>query len=318
MPKYVSNGCNTLWDIFQKIVPTPFYELFGRWDTSKGKYIITARQCPFTPTDWRGLPIYIIKPIILREYNIGDDDSDVYTVFYATAPSFGYTNNMVMVIDNLHKNIIVDDELWKKYGYRPLNVEMSFLKRDEIQPNDIEGALKRIGQLLYDWYVNNERFLSGVISVISYEDDTMKYPSIGGRLAMLGGEFYIDQIQRRWTYGQSPTSEIQVLRGGVYESSGSYSSPINGLGKRLLAFEEMRPAQDNSIATVMGKNDASVNTASTLPETYTVKSGDTLRSIAQSVYGSQTKWKPIYYANTSKISNPDIIQVGIVLTIPKE
>jgi hypothetical protein len=234
-------GVNTLYDILRKIIPEPMYELFGRWDAAKGKYVITARQCPFSAGDWKALPIYAIKPIILKEYTIGASDSDVYTVYYGVAPSFGYTNNLVMVVDNLHKNIVVDEELWKKYGYRPLSVELSFLKRSDIQPNDIESALTETANLLHEWHRHNERFLSGVISVISYEDDAMKYPSIGGRLAMLGGEFYIDQIQRRWTYGQSPTSEINVSRGGVYDN-GAYSGSINGLGKRMKEFERQSGA----------------------------------------------------------------------------
>jgi hypothetical protein len=232
-------GVNTLWDIAKKIVPEPMYELFGCWDTEKEKYVITARQCPFRPDDWKNLPSYKIKPTILKEYNIGDDDSEASTVFYATAPSFGYTNNMIMVVDNLHKNIKVDEEKWKKYGYRPLSVELSFLKRDEIQPNDVENSLVEIGKMLESWYKDNDRFLSGIFSVISHEDDSMRYPAIGGRLEVLG-EFYIDEIKRKWNYGSSPTSEIKVIRGGQYSNDGKYMGPIPNLGKRLQELEEMR------------------------------------------------------------------------------
>lgn len=51
---------------------------------------------------------------------------------------------------------------------------------------------------------------------------------------------------------------------------------------------------------------------------YTVKSGDYLVKIAQKVYGDGTKWRKIYNANRSVIgSNPNLIQIGQVLTIPK-
>jgi hypothetical protein len=213
------------------------FELFGRWDTAREKYVVFARQCPFRPEDWAALPSYKIKPSILKEYNIGYDDSDVHTAYYGTAPSFGYTNNMAMVVDMLHKDIKIDEDRWKKYGYRPLSVELSFLKRDDIKPEDIEKSLVDIGDLLKGWFENNDKFLSGVVSVISYEDDDMAYPAIGGRLSIIEGEFYIDEIRRRWNYGASPTSEISVLRGGRYSASGEYDGPITGLGRRLLENE---------------------------------------------------------------------------------
>jgi hypothetical protein len=230
-------GVNTLWDIVRKIVPDPMYELFGNWDADEQKYVITARQNPFSGTDWSKLPAYQINPVTLKEYNVGYDDSETRTVFYGIAPSFGYTNNMAMTVDKLKTNHVVDEERWKKYGYRPMFVELSFLKRDEIEPNDIEKSLKKIGELLHDWYGNNDRFLSGVISVISYEDEKIEYPVIGRRLEFLGGEFYIDEIQRRWTYGASPTSEIKVIRGGIYKESGEYSGPIKKLGRRMNEFD---------------------------------------------------------------------------------
>jgi hypothetical protein len=57
-------------------------------------------------------------------------------------------------------------------------------------------------------------------------------------LDFLGGEFYIDEIQRRWTYGGSPVSELKVIRGYVYKQNGMYSGPIKNIGKKLKEFEE--------------------------------------------------------------------------------
>lgn len=53
-------------------------------------------------------------------------------------------------------------------------------------------------------------------------------------------------------------------------------------------------------------------------ETYTVVSGDSLSKIAKHHYGDAAKWHQIYDANKSTIgSNPDHIEVGQVLTLPK-
>jgi nucleoid-associated protein YgaU len=49
---------------------------------------------------------------------------------------------------------------------------------------------------------------------------------------------------------------------------------------------------------------------------YTVVAGDTLRSIAQRFYGDENQWQRIFNANRDQISNPDVISVGWVLTIP--
>lgn len=236
------SGANTLWDIIRKIVPDPLYELFGYW--KKDMYVITARQCPFRKAEWQALPRYTINPLTLKDYNLEYDDTEVSTVFYAIAPSLGYTNNMVLVVDELNRNLMVDEQKWKKYGYRPLFVELSFLKRDDVNTNSIEKSLNTIGTLLRNWYGHNDELVRGVVSVISHTEDALaddrQYPVIGGRLAFLGGEFYIDEIQHRWTYGASPTCELRVSRGGVYKEDGTYSGRLKGLGRRLNEIDTVR------------------------------------------------------------------------------
>ena len=50
---------------------------------------------------------------------------------------------------------------------------------------------------------------------------------------------------------------------------------------------------------------------------YTVKSGDSLSKIAKAQYGDASAWKRIYEANKDRIKDPDLIQPGWELTIPK-
>lgn len=49
---------------------------------------------------------------------------------------------------------------------------------------------------------------------------------------------------------------------------------------------------------------------------YTVQKGDCLWSIAKRLLGDGSRWKEIYNANTDKVSNPNRIYPGQVLTIP--
>lgn len=50
--------------------------------------------------------------------------------------------------------------------------------------------------------------------------------------------------------------------------------------------------------------------------TYTVQSGDTLGSIARSLYGDGRRWRTILAANRDRIDEPNNLQVGTVLVIP--
>ncbi len=50
--------------------------------------------------------------------------------------------------------------------------------------------------------------------------------------------------------------------------------------------------------------------------TYTVVPGDSLSKIAKRELGDANKWNAIYEANRDKISNPDLIHPGQVLTLP--
>ena len=51
-------------------------------------------------------------------------------------------------------------------------------------------------------------------------------------------------------------------------------------------------------------------------QTYTVKEGDTLRSISKEFYGTIHKWRLIYEANFDSMKGIDMIYVGQVLQIP--
>lgn len=72
------------------------------------------------------------------------------------------------------------------------------------------------------------------------------------------------------------------------------------------------PSQPQTVAVEKERD------TSTAPQakTYTVKKGDTLWAIAKKYYGAGAQYSKIYEANTDKISNPNLIYVGQVLTIP--
>jgi nucleoid-associated protein YgaU len=52
-------------------------------------------------------------------------------------------------------------------------------------------------------------------------------------------------------------------------------------------------------------------------QTYTVEEGDTLTSIAERFYGDGNAYNRIWEANREKLDNPDVIQPGQELNIPR-
>ncbi|HZT08537.1 MAG TPA: LysM peptidoglycan-binding domain-containing protein [Chloroflexota bacterium] len=51
-------------------------------------------------------------------------------------------------------------------------------------------------------------------------------------------------------------------------------------------------------------------------ETYTVRAGDTLTSIAARIYGDASQWREIYEANRDRLSGPESLSTGMTLRIP--
>jgi nucleoid-associated protein YgaU len=57
--------------------------------------------------------------------------------------------------------------------------------------------------------------------------------------------------------------------------------------------------------------------ASPVVEEYVVEAGDTMRGVAQKVYGDADLWPRIYAANRDVVGpDPDALQVGMRLRIP--
>jgi nucleoid-associated protein YgaU len=52
-------------------------------------------------------------------------------------------------------------------------------------------------------------------------------------------------------------------------------------------------------------------------ESYVVAAGDSLSKIAKRLYGDAKQWKRIFEANRDRIKDPDLIQPGWKLRIPR-
>jgi nucleoid-associated protein YgaU len=74
------------------------------------------------------------------------------------------------------------------------------------------------------------------------------------------------------------------------------------------AFQDMANSQEPQAET---------NHEEPRQETYTVESGDTLSAIAERFYGNANDYMRIFEANRNKLDNPDVIQPGQELVIPR-
>ena len=84
-------------------------------------------------------------------------------------------------------------------------------------------------------------------------------------------------------------------------------------GTKTVTVEE--PKAECTTPTVTVQKEREASTAPTA-KTYTVKAGDCLWAIAAKYYGNGADYTKIYNANTDKISNPNLIYPGQVLTLP--
>jgi 5'-nucleotidase len=72
-----------------------------------------------------------------------------------------------------------------------------------------------------------------------------------------------------------------------------------------------------TVASVPVASPAAVTTSAVPEQTYEVKAGDTLLSIAEEFYGDATKWRRIYDANKDLIgADPDKLKLEQKLKIP--
>ena len=91
-----------------------------------------------------------------------------------------------------------------------------------------------------------------------------------------------------------------------------------------VAEESSRPAAIAPAAPTVARPALATPVASASPSasplaearTYTVRSGDTLSSIAAQVYGDASDWRPIFEANRDRLTSPESLQVGGSLRIP--
>lgn len=84
-----------------------------------------------------------------------------------------------------------------------------------------------------------------------------------------------------------------------------------------LRLREARPASVRTVEPEKGEQPPPRGVSqAAAPKAYTVVKGDTLWGIAKRFLGSGARWPEIYALNRGKVSNPNLIYAGQVLTLP--
>jgi len=78
-----------------------------------------------------------------------------------------------------------------------------------------------------------------------------------------------------------------------------------------------KPAPKPSDKSTAKKPEPAKKSTTSIPKTYTVKSGDTLQKISDKFYGTTKRWNDILELNDSVIDDEDGLQVGMVIKLPK-
>jgi Tfp pilus assembly protein FimV len=105
---------------------------------------------------------------------------------------------------------------------------------------------------------------------------------------------------------------VVVASGAMAVAPAFMASPLAHLGLAQTGPHTIT----TSPRTVTAHLDAVVKSSVPAARTYTVQPGDTLYGISQRYWGNGKYWPALYQANRSKISDPNLIYVGQVVTIP--
>jgi nucleoid-associated protein YgaU len=120
------------------------------------------------------------------------------------------------------------------------------------------------------------------------------------------------QAQPMTSQGQPVTSEKQPITSEeqAARSGSEYTQPGN--------TEQPTAEQGNTAEGVTPRAKPTVPESSkgTGSQTYVVKSGDTLSSISKYFYGNTGDYMRVFNKNSSKLTNPNVLDVGQKLEIP--
>ena len=210
----------TLWQLISKIVPSPIYECYLTINDSG--YDLVIRESPFLSGNI--IDLKELNKLYLTGTDVHKTDKEVYSYYLPLISGSGITQNIIQVLmngsgdagENADQNnndkqitgiVNIDNAAMARFGYRPLIVELGFFDNTQAINDEM---LKNIASSLLNANKDNHKKLSGIIETL--HDGSVWH--VGTVIKSENKEYYIEQIDTSWSYGQAHTRRFYVTRGG--------------------------------------------------------------------------------------------------------
>lgn len=217
-------------EYIKNLLVSSVYEIFGCID-GNGKSKIKVRQVPFDKETWKDLQnkAITIDTDFLTSYSFRKSCEEVYTTFISyldNSPESSETNQRAVSLEN-KPHAIVNEEKFKRYGYKPLKVKfVGFNNRGTVPEtreelnnqikaqSNLGSMLEVLNSNLNKYYSRLDEMLTGSISLVNQWKDFIQ---VGEVIKFNDNYFYVTSVSHNWKYGSNGTITLTVDRGGIYE-----------------------------------------------------------------------------------------------------
>lgn len=226
-----------VYSYFKGLLPEQVYEFYETID--KNNPVISAREKPFDSGVWDSLKMTKLDPALVTDYTITKSNKEVYTCFFAVLEGTSLSSDFYKIIGASERgNSCFESylEKIKKYGYRPLTVNfIGYAKeagKNDGETSYLQTTFKELSKRLKEWYSRLDEMYTGDVTIVL--DENTAAVKIGELVELCGCTFYVTGEKHNWSYGDSPTVNYSLERGGKYTADGF--SPMTNISK---AFSEL-------------------------------------------------------------------------------
>lgn len=203
-------------DYIRKLLPPPVYEIFCEIN-SKNEPVLTFRQVPFDNPKAE----YSIDPDLLTDFTQTKNCEEIYTAFLPYVEGSSQSPEFYMKLANAkgltergYNGAERNVDKVKIYGYQLLTCSFVGYNSDQESAKETLDNIKSLSAKLKKWFSYLDEMYSGDFTLVNITDDS--YAKIGEWIKFAGGLFYITAEKHNWMYGENPTINYQVIRGGDY------------------------------------------------------------------------------------------------------